>query len=47
MLPTLRQGMAALVAQLEREKLKLAAGNDWVKPDGFLPHDWLPFSPYR
>lgn len=44
--PLLRQGMYEMVAQLERDRIKLCKGDEWTD-DGYLPPNWMPFSPFR
>ena len=45
--PLLKQGLAALLEEVQRIRLAEASGEAWSQEEGFLPPDWAPFSPLR
>ena len=46
LLPLVERGLDALMREVERERLRVAAGVDWDE-DGYLPPDWRPLRPLR
>ena len=45
--PSLRRGLEALVAEIGADRLRVAAGRDWEADGPFRPPKWYPLNPMR
>lgn len=46
-LPLLREGLVALTAHVEQQRIRLASGVEWEEDGPYQPRGWRPFQPVR